>query len=59
MDVLVAAATMDFDGTLATTALDSPIATTTTPMETASPADSKHAATGGWEAKPKAPKNLL
>jgi hypothetical protein len=28
-------------------------------METASPVDSKHAATGGREAKPKAPKKLL
>ena len=59
MDVLIAAATMDFEETLPATAPDSPIATTTAPMETASPAGSKCSATGGQEAKPKAPKKLL
>jgi hypothetical protein len=59
MDVPVAAATMDSEETLAATTPDSPIATTTVAMETASPAGSNHAATSGREAKPKAPKKLL
>jgi hypothetical protein len=59
MDVLTTVATMDSAGTLAATAPDCPIATTTTPMETASLADSKRAATSGWEAKPKVPKKLM
>jgi hypothetical protein len=47
---------MDSEVTLAAAAaLDSTIA----PMEGASPAKSKRAATGGREAKPKAPKKLL
>jgi hypothetical protein len=56
MDVIVTAATMDSKGTLA--APDFPIATTTASMETAYPAESKRAANGGREAKPKAPKKL-
>jgi hypothetical protein len=50
---------MDSKQTLAATAPDSPIATTTAPLETASPVDSKRATTSGQEAKPKVPKKLL
>jgi hypothetical protein len=59
MDVHVAATTMDSEETLAAIAPHSPIATTTAPMEATSPAGSKHAATGGWEAKPKVFKKSL
>ncbi|KAM0826851.1 hypothetical protein ACQ4PT_068587 [Festuca glaucescens] len=59
MVVLVTAATMDFEGTLAAAAPDSPIATTIAPIEAASPTESKCASTGGREAKPKAAKKLM
>jgi hypothetical protein len=61
MDVLVAAVTMDSEGTLAAAAAasDSPIATTISPMEAASPAEAECAATGDREAKPKAAKKVL
>jgi hypothetical protein len=59
MDVLIVAATMDSEGTLAATAPGSPIATTVAPMEAAFPAESKRAAIGGRDAKLKATKKLL
>jgi hypothetical protein len=61
MDVLVASATMDSEGTLAAAAaaLVPPIATTIAPMEAAAPAEAKCAATDGRDAKRKAAKKVL
>jgi hypothetical protein len=60
MDILGAVAIIDSEGTLAAAASpNSPIATTITPMEAASPAEAKRAATGGREGKPKAEKKVL
>jgi hypothetical protein len=59
MDVLLAATAMDSLETLPATAPDIPIGTATAPMETASPAGSKRAATGGRKAKAEVPKKLL
>jgi hypothetical protein len=59
MDVLVAAATMDSDETLATTTPHSLIAITTAPMEATSATGSKRAANNGRESKPKVVKKPL
>jgi hypothetical protein len=59
MHVLVAAATIDSEGTVTATTPNSPIATTIVPMEAASPAESKRVATSDREAKTKAAKKLL